>query len=221
MQLDPLEYQKKVKRRQRNKEAAARCRQRRLDMMNSLAGQVDQLTADNERKQAEIDRLREQKVQLEFALRNHHCHMPNSSGGVSGLGSRRAPSGAALLAQETKKEVEDFGSDPTLTAVVTSTPATSTTALDLKRPDTLSFGGGASSSGLPAGVSISTPSSGLTPVGLATFDSAIGGGLLSRKTGLTPISTASVTQLFTPAGLTLETPIDGSSKTAGGSLARL
>ncbi len=35
--MDPRDYEKKLKRRERNKEAAARCRQRRLDLMGALA----------------------------------------------------------------------------------------------------------------------------------------------------------------------------------------
>ncbi|VDM83480.1 unnamed protein product [Strongylus vulgaris] len=57
---DQEELDKKLKRRQRNKEAAARCRQRRLDLMTNLQEQVDKFKAENEKKELEIRAMKTQ-----------------------------------------------------------------------------------------------------------------------------------------------------------------
>ncbi|VDO73968.1 unnamed protein product [Heligmosomoides polygyrus] len=57
---DQDELDKRIKRRQRNKEAAARCRQRRLDLMTSLQEQVDKFKAENEKKEMEIRAMKSQ-----------------------------------------------------------------------------------------------------------------------------------------------------------------
>uniref|UniRef100_A0A158P8Z0 Putative FOS (B-Zip transcription factor) homolog family member n=2 Tax=Angiostrongylus cantonensis TaxID=6313 RepID=A0A158P8Z0_ANGCA len=72
---DQEELDKKIKRRQRNKEAAARCRQRRLDLMNNLQEQVDKCKAENEKKEMEIRALKTQMAQMEGFLRSHDCKM--------------------------------------------------------------------------------------------------------------------------------------------------
>uniref|UniRef100_A0A0R3S6W2 BZIP domain-containing protein n=1 Tax=Elaeophora elaphi TaxID=1147741 RepID=A0A0R3S6W2_9BILA len=55
--LSEEERDKRDKRRLRNKEAAARCRQRRLDLMGSLQNQVNQLKEENKMKDAKIAEL--------------------------------------------------------------------------------------------------------------------------------------------------------------------
>ncbi|KHJ98786.1 bZIP transcription factor [Oesophagostomum dentatum] len=72
---DQEELDKKLKRRQRNKEAAARCRQRRLDLMTNLQEQVDKYKADNEKKELEIRAMKSQMAQMESFLRSHDCKM--------------------------------------------------------------------------------------------------------------------------------------------------
>ncbi|PIO76095.1 bZIP transcription factor [Teladorsagia circumcincta] len=57
---DQDELDKRIKRRQRNKEAAARCRQRRLDLMTNLQEQVDKFKAENEKKELEIRAMKSQ-----------------------------------------------------------------------------------------------------------------------------------------------------------------
>ncbi|CAD5232550.1 unnamed protein product [Bursaphelenchus xylophilus] len=68
------EKDKRAKRRQRNKEAAARCRKRRLDLMEALQIQVDDLREENRQKQLLIDQLTQQKNKLDEMLR-HNCQM--------------------------------------------------------------------------------------------------------------------------------------------------
>ncbi|CAJ0590125.1 unnamed protein product [Cylicocyclus nassatus] len=72
---DQEELDKKLKRRQRNKEAAARCRQRRLDLMTNLQEQVDKFKAENEKKELEIRAMKTQMAQMESFLRSHDCKM--------------------------------------------------------------------------------------------------------------------------------------------------
>ncbi|WKY10074.1 hypothetical protein Q1695_002430 [Nippostrongylus brasiliensis] len=72
---DQEEIDKRNKRRQRNKEAAARCRQRRLDLMTSLQEQVDKFKAENEKKEMEIRAMKSQIDQMNSFLRSHDCKM--------------------------------------------------------------------------------------------------------------------------------------------------
>ncbi|CAD6191573.1 unnamed protein product [Caenorhabditis auriculariae] len=74
-EMEDEDQDKRIKRRQRNKEAAARCRQRRLDLMTSLQEQVDRYRSDNDRKTAEIRVIRSKMDQMESFLRNHDCKM--------------------------------------------------------------------------------------------------------------------------------------------------
>uniref|UniRef100_A0A7I4YRS5 BZIP domain-containing protein n=1 Tax=Haemonchus contortus TaxID=6289 RepID=A0A7I4YRS5_HAECO len=72
---DQDELDKRIKRRQRNKEAAARCRQRRLDLMTNLQEQVDKFKAENEKKEMEIRAMKSQMEQMHSFLRSHDCKM--------------------------------------------------------------------------------------------------------------------------------------------------
>lgn len=65
------EDQKKLLRRQRNKEAAARCRKRRYDQTISLEEEVSQWEAKNLDIQNTIKTLEAQKLDLENLLKNH------------------------------------------------------------------------------------------------------------------------------------------------------
>lgn len=70
-QLNPDEEQKKVLRRLRNKEAAARCRKRRLDQTLSLQAEVDKWEAKKSEMEKEIQTLEHQKTELEELLASH------------------------------------------------------------------------------------------------------------------------------------------------------
>uniref|UniRef100_A0A915AS17 F-box domain-containing protein n=1 Tax=Parascaris univalens TaxID=6257 RepID=A0A915AS17_PARUN len=76
--LSEEERDKRDKRRLRNKEAAARCRQRRLDLMGSLQNQVDQLKEDNKVKDSKIAELQLLKNELLAVVREHQCVLPES-----------------------------------------------------------------------------------------------------------------------------------------------
>ncbi|GMS80302.1 hypothetical protein PENTCL1PPCAC_2477 [Pristionchus entomophagus] len=71
--MDHEEVEKKSKRRLRNKEAAARCRARRLNLMNELQDKVDQLKRESKSKAEEIKNLSEKANRLQSFLRNHDC----------------------------------------------------------------------------------------------------------------------------------------------------
>lgn len=73
--MEDDDYDKKLKRRQRNKEAAARCRQRRLELMQTLQDQVDKQKDDNRKKDAQIKDLRHQINELQRFLQNHDCKL--------------------------------------------------------------------------------------------------------------------------------------------------
>lgn len=70
-------------RRERNKQAAARCRQRRVDLTNHLMAETETLDMVRADLQREVENLVHQKNQLEFILQAHttHCRMipPSSS----------------------------------------------------------------------------------------------------------------------------------------------
>ncbi|KHN73414.1 Transforming protein v-Fos/v-Fox [Toxocara canis] len=76
--LSEEERDKRDKRRLRNKEAAARCRQRRLDLMGSLQNQVDQLKEENKMKDSKIAELQILKNELLAVVREHQCVLPES-----------------------------------------------------------------------------------------------------------------------------------------------
>ncbi|KHJ41266.1 bZIP transcription factor [Trichuris suis] len=85
MELTPEEEEKRRLRRLRNKEAAARCRRRRLEHMCRLENEVEDLLAQRDQLQEEIDALHQEKTELEVALENHlpRCHLPCGGGGES------------------------------------------------------------------------------------------------------------------------------------------
>ncbi|CAB4058207.1 FOSLN [Lepeophtheirus salmonis] len=75
-QLTPDEKLKRDLRRERNKEAAARCRKRRLDQTLNLQDEVEELDSKKISLQKELESLRTQKEELELLLKNHkagHC----------------------------------------------------------------------------------------------------------------------------------------------------
>ncbi|VDM24046.1 unnamed protein product [Toxocara canis] len=76
--LSEEERDKRNKRRLRNKEAAARCRQRRLDLMGSLQNQVDQLKEEKKMKDSKIAELQILKNELLAVVREHQCVLPES-----------------------------------------------------------------------------------------------------------------------------------------------
>merc|ERR1712226_1594136 len=79
--LPPNERDKVRMRRQKNKEAAARCRQKRVDLTNTLAQQVEEEQASKAKLQQEIRRLRQEHEKLRRQLEVHQaygCNLNNA-----------------------------------------------------------------------------------------------------------------------------------------------
>lgn len=69
--LSPEEEERRRVRRERNKLAAAKCRQRRVDHTNTLVEETEKLEAEKSDLENEIHSLQQQKDQLEFILQAH------------------------------------------------------------------------------------------------------------------------------------------------------
>ncbi|XP_056125301.1 protein c-Fos isoform X2 [Rhinichthys klamathensis goyatoka] len=76
-QLTPEEEERKRIRRERNKLAAAKCRNRRQELTNSLQAETDSLEEDKAALQSEIANLLKEKERLELILSAHkpHCKL--------------------------------------------------------------------------------------------------------------------------------------------------
>lgn len=69
--LTPEEEDRRKIRRERNKVAAAKCRQRRVDLTNKLINESENLEEEKATLENEIQTLQQQKEQLEFLLQAH------------------------------------------------------------------------------------------------------------------------------------------------------
>jgi len=84
--MSPEERERLHIRRQRNKEAAARCRKRRVDQTNTLQEQVDHWMEKKRAMEEEIGTLTREKEELEFIL-SQHCQ--SAADGLCALGGKR------------------------------------------------------------------------------------------------------------------------------------
>lgn len=120
--ISPEEEERRRVRRERNKLAAAKCRQRRVDHTNRLIIETEKLEKERESIEADIQTLQQQKDQLEFVLQAHQplCKVDSSQppvkvksenshnpcGGpklpVSSAGSSVRPSTLPLIKREKK-----------------------------------------------------------------------------------------------------------------------
>jgi len=71
LNMPPEERKKLLERRQRNKEAARRCRERRENQKNDLQDQVNVLLAEKKQMEEEIARIKQERKQLEMIMRAH------------------------------------------------------------------------------------------------------------------------------------------------------
>ncbi|CAH2328943.1 proto-oncogene c-Fos [Pelobates cultripes] len=78
-QLSPEEEEKRRVRRERNKMAAAKCRNRRRELTDTLQAETDDLEDEKSALQAEIASLLKEKEKLEFILAAHKpaCKIPH------------------------------------------------------------------------------------------------------------------------------------------------
>ncbi|XP_030639166.1 proto-oncogene c-Fos [Chanos chanos] len=83
-QLTPEEEEKKRIRRERNKMAAAKCRNRRRELTDTLQAETDKLEEDKAALQAEIANLLKEKERLEYILATHKplCQLPEELDGM-------------------------------------------------------------------------------------------------------------------------------------------
>lgn len=72
-ELTPEEYEKRRIRRERNKQAALRCRTRRRERIDALEQETNQIEEDNEKVEKEIRGLKKQIEELQTLLKEHEC----------------------------------------------------------------------------------------------------------------------------------------------------
>nr|XP_046172350.1 protein fosB-like isoform X2 [Oncorhynchus gorbuscha] len=84
--LTPEEQEKRRVRRERNKLAAAKCRNRRRELTDRLQGETDILEEEKSELEAEISELQKEKERLEFVLVAHQssCKIPYQEQQASG-----------------------------------------------------------------------------------------------------------------------------------------
>ncbi|XP_024268226.1 protein fosB isoform X3 [Oncorhynchus tshawytscha] len=84
--LTPEEQEKRRVRRERNKLAAAKCRNRRRELTDRLQGETDILEEEKSELEAEISELQKEKERLEFVLVAHEpsCKIPYQEQQASG-----------------------------------------------------------------------------------------------------------------------------------------
>ncbi|XP_068280968.1 protein FosB isoform X1 [Nyctibius grandis] len=86
--LTPEEEEKRRVRRERNKLAAAKCRNRRRELTDRLQAETDQLEEEKAELESEIAELQKEKERLEFVLVAHApaCKLPFEDVGPLGAG---------------------------------------------------------------------------------------------------------------------------------------
>merc|ERR1712165_136915 len=94
--LSPEERERLYTRRQRNKEAAARCRKRRVDQTNCLQAEVDKWQGKKMALENEIRALTNQREELEFLLASH-CQTAATGQCVLGGVRRRITAPAQIV----------------------------------------------------------------------------------------------------------------------------
>jgi len=210
--LSPDEVERLRIRRERNKQAAARCRKRRMDTISTLEDEVRQLENKRHIHEDEIANLREEKMQLEYILSQHQAEcklfnqMSNFDDDASSAVYKPAPATTMSLPMAVKSEpvvvqaIEQMYHvmEPNLSsaAVATGAPRSSTGGLKPKRPLTLTisqsdinFAAAKTFNTSVEGVTIETPSNGLI--------TSLGFENLLTSTGLTP-----TTNIITPISFT-------------------
>jgi hypothetical protein len=207
--LSPDEVERLRIRRERNKQAAARCRKRRMDTISTLEDEVRQLENKKHIHEDEIANLREEKMQLEYILSQHQaeCKLFNQMSNFDDhdASSAAVPATTMSLPMAVKSEpvvvqaIEQMYHvmEPNLSsASVSAAPRSSTGGLKPKRPLTLTisqsdinFAAAKTFNTSVEGVTIETPSNGLI--------TSLGFENLLTSTGLTP-----TTNIITPISFT-------------------
>nr|XP_056708904.1 fos-related antigen 1 [Euleptes europaea] len=97
--LTPEEEERRRLRRERNKLAAAKCRNRRKELTDSLQAETDELESEQSTLQKEIAELQKQKERLELVLEAHRpvCKVPEDSSGDDEEEKSQRPAASAPL----------------------------------------------------------------------------------------------------------------------------
>merc|ERR1712165_277010 len=193
--LSPEEVDRLRIRRERNKQAAARCRKRRMDTISTLEDEVRQLESKKRIHEDEVANLREEKMQLEYILSQHQaeCKLFNQ---MSSFDNASSVVPATSLPMAVKSEpvvvqaIEQlYVMEPNLSSA--TAPRSSMGGLKPKRPLTLTISQPdiAAKTTSVEGITIETPSNGLV--------TSLGFENLLTSTGLTP-----TTNIITPISFT-------------------
>merc|ERR1712150_469925 len=193
--LSPEEVDRLRIRRERNKQAAARCRKRRMDTISTLEDEVRQLESKKRIHEDEIANLREEKMQLEYIMGQHQaeCKLFNQ---MSSFDNASSVVPATSLPMAVKSEpvvvqaIEQlYVMEPNLSSA--AAPRSSMGGLKPKRPLTLTISQPdiAAKTTSVEGITIETPSNGLV--------TSLGFENLLTSTGLTP-----TTNIITPISFT-------------------
>merc|ERR1712241_1108768 len=187
--LSPEEVDRLRIRRERNKQAAARCRKRRMDTISSLEDEVRQLESKKRIHEDEIANLREEKMQLEYILSQHQaeCELFNQMSSFDNASVVPATSLPMAVKSEpvVVQAIEQlYVMESNLSSAA---PKSSTGGLKPKRPLTLTISQPdiAAKTTSVEGITIETPSNGLV--------TSLGFENLLTSTGLTP-----TTNIITP-----------------------
>jgi len=185
--LSPAERKRLNVRRERNKQAAARCRNRRLDLTNKLAGDVEVWEGKKKSLTQEIQELMAAKRELEFVLEAHRhtCKF-------SATQEQHRP---LVVAIKSEPVPVTSAASPVLVEPVNAPyliegPPAAAAAVKMPRPSSLAFANEqpkAVSPKVEVGVDIETPSVILPNI---SFDSML-------STGLTP-TTVVFNSIVTP-----------------------
>jgi len=191
--LDPEEEEKRRIRRERNKLAAARCRKRRVDQIETLQKDVEDWEERKRLLQEEIARLQQQREEFTFILEAHksvckQLHQSSNSNNTQFSTGVNVGTGPRVVTVKSEPEIDtsytcDLASTDCLENFpLNSMSSISVTPVKMQRPVSLSL------KSIPLrsieGVSIDTPTTCLN------FDS-----LMDGRTGLTP------TNILTPINI--------------------
>jgi len=191
--MDPEEEEKRRLRRDRNRLAAAKCRKRRLDQIETLQLEVDGWEKRNKKLEDEIAALRAEKDEMAFLLAAHKssCKLQNNFVNQN-VKVEPVMEDNQVFVQVVPEPLMD-------TTNITATTSTQVTSPKPKRPASLSIP--SISTKNIEGIPIDTPSN-----AILSFDTL----MMDGKTGLTP--TTILTPLKGMSGSNLNTPTCGSQQ---------
>jgi len=197
--MDPEEEEKRRLRRDRNRLAAAKCRKRRLDQIETLQLEVDGWEKRNKKLEDEIAALKAEKDEMAFLLAAHKssCKLQNNFGNLP-VKVEPAMDESQVYVQVIPAPLMDTTNMmDTSSSNITATTSTQVTSPKPKRPASLSIP--SISTKNIEGIPIDTPSN-----AILSFDSM----LMETRTGLTP------TTILTPlkSSSNLNTPTCGSQQ---------